>query len=173
MNEYLLNYPTELPLNLPLSARALAKSHIVARYLSQRECREIIELYLATGNPDNSIGFEAYGGAINAVAPEATAFWHRRAMMDVFFMPFWLYENTRERADADIANFDRVVGALSNGHSYQNYPNRDIGNFGHAYFGGNLDRLIKVKKTYDPDNFFSFPQGLGNIPGKRPARAPR
>ncbi len=125
----------------------------------------MIELYRAVGDPNNSIGFESYGGAINAVAPEATAFWHRRAMMDVFFMPFWLYENSRENAEADIAKFDKVVGPLSNGHSYQNYPNRDIKNFGHAYFGGNLERLVKVKKAYDPGNFFSFPQGLGNVPG--------
>ena len=93
--------------------------------------------------------------------------------MDVFFMPFWIYENTRERAEADIAKFDRVVGPLSNGHSYQNYPNRDIEDFGHAYFGGNLARLIDVKKAYDPDNFFSFPQGLGNVPGNSPAKATR
>lgn len=172
MNEYLLNFPTQLPLNLPVSARSLAKSHIVARYLSQQECRDVIELYRDVGEPNNSIGFESYGGAINAVAPEATAFWHRRAMMDVFFMPFWIYENTRERAEADIVKFDRVVGPLSNGHSYQNYPNRDIEDFGNAYFGGNLARLIDVKKSYDPDNFFSFPQGLGNIPGQTPSTPP-
>ena len=31
LNEYLLNYPTELPANVPASARSLAKSHIVGR----------------------------------------------------------------------------------------------------------------------------------------------
>jgi FAD/FMN-containing dehydrogenase len=173
MNGYLFNFPTELPLNLPVSARSLAKSHIVARYLSQQECGDLIALYLAVGEPNNSIGFEAYGGAINAVAPGATAFWHRRAMMDVFFMPFWVYEDSREKAEADVAEFDRVVGPLSNGHSYQNYPNRGIEDFGHAYFGGNLERLLQVKKAYDPDNFFSFPQGLGNVRGTPPARASR
>jgi FAD/FMN-containing dehydrogenase len=161
MNEYLFNYPTPLPPNVPASARALAKSHIVARYLSQQECRDVIELYRATGNPDNSIGFEAYGGAINAIAPDATAFRHRRAVMDVFFLAFWLYENSREKTESDIVKFDQVVGPLADGHSYQNYPNRNIEDFGHAYFGGNLERLINVKKAYDPDNFFSFPQGLG------------
>ena len=173
MNEYLFNFPTELPLNLPVSARSLAKSHIVARHLSPQESSDLIELYLAVGEPNNSIGFESYGGAINAVAPDATAFWHRRAVMDVFFMPFWLYEDSREKAEADVAEFDRVVGPLSNGHSYQNYPNRDIEDFGRAYFGGNLERLIKVKTAYDPDNFFSFPQGLSNIPRTPPAAAAR
>jgi hypothetical protein len=161
MNEYLFNYPTELPLNIPASSRALAKSHIVARYLSQQECRDVIELYRATGGPDNSIGFEPYGGAINAVAPDATAFWHRRAVMDVFFFSFWLHESSRERAEADISKFDQVMGPLADGHSYQNYPNRNIEDFGHAYFGGNLEGLIKVKEKYDPGDFFSFPQGLG------------
>ena len=33
--------------------------------------------------------------------------------------------------------------------------------FGSAYFGGNLPRLLQVKQAYDPHNFFTFPQGLG------------
>lgn len=177
MNHYLFNYPTELPPNVPTSARALAKSHIVARYLSRQECRDVIELYRAWGSADNFIGFEPYGGAINAIAPEATAFWHRRAVMDVFCASFWLYEPAREKAEADILKFDQVVGPMGNGHSYQNYPNRNAKDFGHAYFGGNLERLIQVKREYDPDNFFTFPQGLGNMasiaPGNARARATR
>lgn len=173
MNEYLFNYPTELPPNLPAAARSLAKSHIVGRYLGQKECREVIEFYRADGNPDNFIGFEPYGGAINAVAPEATAFWHRRATMDVFFFSFWLYESAREKAESAISKFDRVLGPLSNGQSYQNYPHRDVEDFGRAYFGGNLERLLKVKKQYDPENFFTFPQGLGRISGPGAARVKR
>jgi FAD/FMN-containing dehydrogenase len=29
-----------------------------------------------------------------------------------------------------------------------------------AYHGENLDRLLKIKQTYDPDGFFAFPQSL-------------
>jgi FAD/FMN-containing dehydrogenase len=163
LNEYLLTYPTELPPNVPNSVRSLAKSHIVARPLTVEECAAIVELYRASPNTDNFIGFEPYGGAINAIAPDATAFWHRTALMDVFLFSFWLYEFSRDGAQAYVSEFDRVLQPLSNGQSYQNYPNRQIEDFDNVYFGGNLPRLLEVKRTYDPDNFFDFPQGLGAL----------
>jgi FAD/FMN-containing dehydrogenase len=161
LNQFLLNYPTELPANVPNSARSVAKSHVVGRHLTLQECAAIIELYRIPRNADNFIGFEPYGGAINAVAPEANAFWHRKAAMDVFLFSFWLHESSRGAAETYVGEFDRVLQPLSNGCSYQNYPNRQLKDFARAYFGGNLDRLLKVKKVYDPDNFFTFPQGLG------------
>lgn len=161
LNGYLLNYPTEIPPNVPASARSLAKSHIVGRTLTVEECAAIIDFYRACPNPDNFIGFEAYGGAVNAIAPDANAFWHRTASMDAFTFAFWLHESSRAAAESYIHQFDRVFKPLSNGCSYQNYPNRQITNFGQAYFGGNLARLLEVKKAYDPGNFFTFPQGLG------------
>jgi len=167
LNMYLLSYPTELPPDVPASARSVAKSHIVGRQLTLAECAAIIDFYRASGNPDNFIGFEPYGGAINALAPDANAFWHRTASMDVFLFSFWLHENARGAALSYVADFDRVVQPLSNGCSYQNYPNRDIQDFGNVYFGGNLPRLLQVKQTYDPDNFFTYPQGLGEAEAAR------
>lgn len=165
LNEYLLSHPTELPANVPNSARALAKSHIIARNLSAKEWRTVIDLYRDTPNADNFIGLEAYGGAINRVAPEATAFWHRRASLDAFVFSFWLREKTRDDAEVFVQEFDRIMKPLCNGHSYQNYPNRSNEDFGNMYFGGNLARLLQVKQQYDPENFFTFPQGLGVIAG--------
>jgi FAD/FMN-containing dehydrogenase len=161
LNVYLLTYPTELPPDIPNSARSVAKSQIVGRQLTAAECSAVVELYRASANPDNFIGFEPYGGAINAVAADTNAFWHRSASMDVFLFSFWLHEDARDRALAYVSDFDRVVQPLSNGCSYQNYPNRQIQNFGSAYFGGNLTRLLQAKRAYDPDDFFTFPQGLG------------
>jgi FAD/FMN-containing dehydrogenase len=168
LNDYLLTYPTVLPPNVPNSVRSLARSHIVARQLTVEECAAIIDLYRASPNTDNFIGFEAYGGAINAVAPDATAFCHRTALMDVFLFCFWLYETSLDGAQSYVSEFNRVLQPLSNGESYQNYPNRQIEDFGNAYFGGNLPRLLEVKRAYDPNNFFDFPQGLGTASIPRP-----
>jgi FAD/FMN-containing dehydrogenase len=80
--------------------------------------------------------------------------------MDVFLFSFWLYENERAAGEDYVDEFDRVVKPLANGHSYQNYPNRRNVDFGPLYFAGNLPRLLTVKQTYDPKNFFTFPQGI-------------
>jgi FAD/FMN-containing dehydrogenase len=160
LNDYLLAFPTELPADVPASARSLAKSHIVDRHLTTDEWGRIVELFRASPNTNNFIGLEAYGGAINEIAPEATAYWHRRSVTDVFLFAFWMYERDREGAVSYMKAFDRVVTPLSNGHSYQNYPNRDYVDFGRRYFGGNLERLIEVKRKYDPGDLFAFQQGL-------------
>ena len=161
LNQFLFNYPTELPADVPAQARSLAKSHIVERHLTLEECAAMIGFYRTSRNQDNCIGFEPYGGAINALAPDANAFVHRTASMDVFLFSFWLQEASRGLAEGYVGEFDRVLQPLSNGHSYQNYPNRQIEDFGNVYFGTNLPRLLQVKQAYDPDNFFQFPQGLG------------
>jgi FAD/FMN-containing dehydrogenase len=163
LNGYLLNYPTELPADVPPSARSLAKSHILARSLTTAEWGRIIELFRSSPNQNNFIGLEAYGGAINSRAPDATAFWHRRAALDVFLFSFWLDEKQRESARAYVKDFDRVMEPLSNGHSYQNYPNPESKDFGKMYFGGNLKRLVEVKRKYDPGDLFRYPQGLLHV----------
>jgi FAD/FMN-containing dehydrogenase len=160
LNDYLLNFPTELPADVPASARSLAKSHIVDRHLTLEEWGRIVELFRASPSTNNFIGLEAYGGAINKIAPEATAYWHRRSMTDVFLFAFWMYERDREKTESYMREFDRVVAPLSSGHSYQNYPNRDQLDFGRRYFGGNLERLVTVKQKYDHDDLFTFQQGL-------------
>ena len=160
LNAYMFTYPTELPPNVPSSARSVAKSHYVGRPLTLAECGTIVDLYRRTRTSDNFIGFEPYGGAIGNIAPEATAFWHRHATMDVFLFSFWMHEEAQTAAFAYVADFDTVVAPLANGHCYQNYPNRDIVNFGRMYFGGNLERLVEIKHKYDPADLFNFPQGL-------------
>ncbi len=46
------------------------------------------------------------------------------------------------------------------GRVYQNFPDPDLQNWVHAYYGANYDRLVPVKKRYDPEDFFHFPQSL-------------
>ncbi|NIO39547.1 MAG: FAD-binding protein [Burkholderiales bacterium] len=162
LNEYLLNYPTGMPHDVPMSARSIAKSHIADRHLDPAEWRRLVDFFRNSPSSDNFMGLEAYGGAINAVEPDATAFWHRTGTMDMFLYSFWINEADRDEAESYLKEFDSVAGPLSNGHSYQNYPNPDNVDFGKMYFGGNLPRLVEVKKKYDPDNLFDFQQGLLN-----------
>ncbi len=160
LNEYLLSYPTEMPGNVPASARSLAKSHIVDRHLTTAEWTPLVDLYRNLRNTDTFVGLEPYGGAINRIAPDAMAYWHRRSMLDVSTFAFWMYERDRADAESFLDHFDAVLAPIAGAHSYQNYPNRNEADFGRRYFGGNLERLVEVKQRYDPDDLFSFPQGL-------------
>jgi Berberine and berberine like len=41
-----------------------------------------------------------------------------------------------------------------------NYIDSTLKGWQQAYYGSNLDRLIQVKQTYDPDDAFTFAQSI-------------
>lgn len=48
----------------------------------------------------------------------------------------------------------------ANGEAYQNYLDPDLADWRRAYYGGNYDRLVRVKAAYDPQSLFSPAQGV-------------
>jgi FAD/FMN-containing dehydrogenase len=41
-----------------------------------------------------------------------------------------------------------------------NYCDRDLKNWQVAYYGRNWQRLVTIKRKYDPENLFSFEQSV-------------
>ena len=46
------------------------------------------------------------------------------------------------------------------GGAYQNFTDRTQADWQHAYYGDNLPRLVEIKRKWDPDNLFRFPQSI-------------
>jgi hypothetical protein len=44
--------------------------------------------------------------------------------------------------------------------AYVNYVDSQIPDALRAYYGANLERLVEVKRRYDPDDVFHFPQSI-------------
>jgi hypothetical protein len=124
----------------PLPAAALA--HLTA----SAEAR--------AGRPGSgAILFDAYGGAINHVAPDATAFVHRDMLCAIQYLSYdddarWLTATWRG------------MRAHVSGQAYQNYIDADLRGWPRAYYAGNLARLRHVRRRVDPDRFFRFPQAI-------------
>ena len=51
----------------------------------------------------------------------------------------------------------RSVHPHGTGGVYPNFPDPALEDPGRAYYGANLERLLRVKAAYDPDGFFPFP----------------
>jgi FAD/FMN-containing dehydrogenase len=149
----------DLP-TVSMNTKPLVDSRIVADMLSEAQWRSVIDLFLEAPDKTDFLAMEAYGGAINAVPATDTAFVHRNASIDLFTWVFWTFDAHEADARAWLEKYGEVVGTLSNGHRYQNYPLRGNTGFRREYFGENFDRLLKVKREYDPDNLFSYEQSI-------------
>jgi FAD/FMN-containing dehydrogenase len=110
------------------------------------------------------VAFDACGGAINRVAPGATAFVHRDALFLAQYTTTW---NTGAAAAGVNAQqdwqdaFHASMRPYASGQAYQNYIDPSLANWRQAYYGANYSRLTQVKAAYDPDHLFSFPQAIG------------
>ncbi|MEV6833776.1 FAD-binding oxidoreductase [Streptomyces sp. NPDC051133] len=118
-----------------------------------------------SGNEDGA-GFAmfALGGEINQVPPDASAFVHRNAVFIFAAETSWAdYDPPRvETANVRWLRdfYNDIFGNTPPGQSYQNFPDPTLKDWQRAYYGANYDRLVRVKRTYDPADFFRYPQGI-------------
>ncbi|MBB5854899.1 FAD-binding oxidoreductase [Amycolatopsis umgeniensis] len=99
---------------------------------------------------------DGLGGAVADIAPDATAFWHRKAIGSV---QIYSQADTRNRSVATGSVAEVVTGiGLSGG--YVNYIDPGLPDWMTAYYGDNATRLKQVAKTYDPDKVFGFAQAV-------------
>lgn len=108
------------------------------------------------------IVFDAYGGAVNRVASDATAFVHRDALACAQWSFFWGTGAPRSVIAAGsswLASTGRSLAPYVHG-AYQNYIDPTLADWARAYYGTNLPRLVKVKRKVDPDDFFHFAQSI-------------
>ena len=113
--------------------------------------------------------FDAWGGRIAAIAPDATAFPHRgAAFLAQEFVTFHgpITEATLAANRRWLTNLWRALRPAASGFAYVNYIDPELREWLHAYYGDNLARLVEVKRRYDPDDVFRFAQ---SIPTTMPA----
>jgi len=125
-----------------------------------------VDRWPGSSNTDGGgIGMFAWGGQINRVAPDATAFVHR----DTFFLASmdtsWTAADSTDVVAANLRWLDGFHSAMQpylSDSVYQNFPDPDLADWSRAYYGANYPRLVEVKRRYDPDNVFRYQQSIGS-----------
>jgi FAD/FMN-containing dehydrogenase len=110
----------------------------------------------ARGASSGALLIDAYGGALNRVSPTATAFVHRRTLASIQY--FAAGDGASAHAWVDASR--RALRGATSGAAYVNYIDPHLAGWQQAYYGANLPRLRRVKRTYDPRNLFHFAQSI-------------
>jgi len=123
-----------------------------------------LEKWPGSSNPDGAgAALFTWGGAINRVPATETAFPHRDGLFLISMDVSW---NTHDSPDVIRKNLEWLselhakMGPFATDAAYVNFIDPDLGDPLTAYYGTNLARLTKVKRRYDPDRVFSFPQAI-------------
>ena len=148
----------------PDPGHLFAKSEFFGAPLPAQSIAALAEHIRAARVPGQAreLDFTPWGGAYNRVRPDATAFPHRTAR---FLLKHEVVIDARGAQSATtaarrwLAHSWALAHPSGTGGSYANFPDPDLGPWDQAYHGANLDRLLRVKARYDPDDILRVPPG--------------
>jgi hypothetical protein len=107
-----------------------------------------------------SVILDAYGGAINAVDADATAFVHRDALASAQILSYHAVDASAGARAWVTGTRSALAHAGARG-AYSNYADPALDDPAREYWGSNRARLREVKRRVDPDRRMVFPQAAG------------
>jgi FAD/FMN-containing dehydrogenase len=137
-----------------------ARSDFFDRSISAAGIQTLLHQMATVRGGTGSIALTALGGAVNRVSPTATAFVHRRSRMLAQYIASWQAGTSGTTTQSWLTSAHSAMAPHASGAAYQNYTDSHLTNWREAYYGDAATRLTALKKQYDPNRFFSFPQAL-------------
>ncbi len=128
--------------------------------VDKKTAATMIEHLNATNAPLRVAQLRTLGGAYARVPIDATAYAHRKSRIMVNVACLYEDRNEREKHDAWVTKFAAALNQGDNA-AYVNFlseegPERVRA----AYPGSTWDRLVEIKKKYDPNNLFHVNQNI-------------
>jgi FAD/FMN-containing dehydrogenase len=125
---------------------------------------EAIEAHLVHGPKvpvvNSTVHIYPINGACHRVASDATAFAYRDANFATVIAGMWPDPADNEANTQWVRDFYDATAPLSEEGGYINFMAADDQDRIRANYRGNYDRLVEVKRSYDPDNLFRVNQNI-------------
>jgi FAD/FMN-containing dehydrogenase len=125
---------------------------------------DAIEAHLAHGPKvpvvNSTVHIYSINGACHRVAPDATAFAYRDATFATVIAGMWPDPAANEANIKWVRDYYDATAPLSEEGGYINFMSEDDQSRIKANYKGNYDRLLDVKRKYDPDNLFHLNQNI-------------
>jgi FAD/FMN-containing dehydrogenase len=118
-------------------------------------------------SPMSGLGIVPYLGAVARVDSTATAFAHRDGGHSLLIVSQW---QDPKDTDSNIAwakeTYEQLRPYLADRQYLNNLP-ADDGRIAHGLWGANYERLVTIKRRYDPDNTFRLNHNINpDLPGE-------
>jgi FAD/FMN-containing dehydrogenase len=121
----------------------------------------VVEHMARVPSPNTAVMLEHYHGAYARKLPGATAYSHRRSTYDVVIIGNWTDAADNKRNIDWVRELFAAVQPQVSKAVYVNFLDADEGaDRVRAAYGENYDRLVALKKKYDPTNFFRMNQNV-------------
>ena len=146
------------PLLTP-GARNYWKSHNFTE-LADGALDSIIEFAGKLPSPQCEIFIGMIAGAPNRIAPDAMAYGHRDAKFVLNVHGRWDEAKDDPKCIGWAREFFKASAPFASAGAYVNFMTGEEGDRIAAAYGDNYDRLVQIKKRYDPDNIFHLNQNI-------------
>lgn len=146
------------PLLTP-GARNYWKSHNFTE-LADGALNSIIEFAGKLPSPQCEIFIGLIAGAPNRIAPDAMAYGQRDARFVLNVHGRWNEAMDDQKCIGWARDFFNVSAPYASAGAYVNFMTEEEGDRVAAAYGSNYERLVQVKRRYDPENVFHFNQNI-------------
>jgi FAD/FMN-containing dehydrogenase len=144
---------------LTSGARNYWKSHNFTQF-QDGALDAIVEFAGKLPSPQCEIFIGFIAGAANRVPVDATAYYHRDAKFVLNVHGRWDDVAHDESCIAWAREFFQASAPYASPGAYVNFMTEEEGDRVKAAYGSNYDRLVQIKKHYDPDNIFHLNQNI-------------
>ncbi len=155
-------YPLAQAMFEPLSAYGLRnywKSQLM-RDIPDGVIDVLVDHFRNVPSPLSAIAFQQLGPAARRVPKGATAFGHRDASYDLIMLSRWADLQDDERNVRWTREVWQAAQPYSFGGVYVNNLGEEDRQTVRSAYGENWERLVALKKKYDPDNFLRLNQNI-------------
>jgi len=122
--------------------------------MSDKALQVMVEAVRWCPSPMSGLSIMPYLGAVTRVHPTATAFPHRVPGYSLLIVSQWQHQADTEANVAWARETFEALRPYMSGRSYVNNLSADDGRLVRDVWGINYERLVQIKRRYDPDNVF-------------------
>jgi Berberine and berberine like len=130
------------------------------RELSDDAIYVLVEHANRATSPLSGVVIEYYGGVASQIGVSETAFAQRQAQYSLGILAQWVDPGESQRHIRWARGLADSMRPFSSGAYLLNFLGEEGEDTIKAAFGPNYDRLVSIKKKYDPENFFSLNQNI-------------